>query len=381
MLSDVIDQLKLETYNFLSHSVSDRENVICGLDLKNIRNLDILKEQTQDLVPFITCGRIEFIYLSDRFINIEGFDKKFGIEAIEHLVSVVSGLNSLIIGETQVVNQFKKSFYDAVSSGLATTRILCVFSEVMKIAKRVRSETNIPSISFSSVIKSKIQEVFNDTENRTLFIIGTGEIAHDVFRLSRFFKKTLVYSRKKEKAEMSVKKIQDFFGAKAEFICSIDEGIKLSDIAIVATNHHGFLIKNQHIKEVNKKTLIIDLSVPRNVSPDILNNPNIILYNIDIIGENKLDPNTIELAKKTMKSEIDKLKLKLDMDRKVKEIACIRADFERIISEHVRRYLNLIDEGEIYAFSKSLSNRLLGRFFQEKKSCDLTEQQLSNKKQ
>lgn len=283
MLPDLIGQLKLETYNFSSHSVSDREKIICGFDFKNLESIQRFKKYgVKDLVPFVTCGRIEFIYFSDRFLGFDGFEKLSDFDAIEHLVSVVSGVNSLVVGETQIVSQFKKAFYDAISAGLATTKIFSIFSEVMRIEKRVRSEINIPSLSFGSVVKSKSLEIFGDISDKVLFVIGTGEVAHDIYRISKNFKKTLIFSRKKDRAEQKVKKIQEFFGADSEFICSIEQGIEIADVVVVATGHFGFLIKPDFVKNINKKKKIFfDLSVPRNISPDVCNNENILLYNVD----------------------------------------------------------------------------------------------------
>lgn len=371
MLPDLIGQLKLETYNFSSHSVGDREKIICGFDFKNLESIERFKKYgVKELVPFVTCGRIEFIYFSDRFLGFDGFEKLSDFEAIEHLVSVVSGVSSLVVGETQIVSQFKKAFYDAISTGLATTKIFSIFSEVMRIEKRVRSELNIPSLSFGSVVKGKSLEVFGDTSDKVLFVIGTGEVAHDIYRISKSFKKTLIFSRKKDRAEQKVKKIQEFFGADSEFICSIEEGIKLADVVVVATGHFGFLIKPDFVKNINKKKIFFDLSVPRNISPDVCDNENILLYNVDSFRRSIADFDVIELAKKIIKSEIDKLKSRVEMERKVKDIATLKNDFQKIIADYTKKYLN-IPEDEIEDFSKSLSNRLLARFFEDMKSADI----------
>lgn len=370
MLADIIHKLKVETYDFLHHPIGDRERILRELKIDGTKSLLNIKlnGSIQDFVPFITCGRIEFIYLSDRFLGFEGFDRFSDFYAIEHLVSVVSGIRSLVIGETHVVSQFKKAFHEAVKLGLATPKAFSIMSEVMRISKKIRSQLFIPSYSFAGFIKKKAIEIFGDISDKELFIVGTGEVAHDVYRISKFFKRTLVFSHERERAQQIARKISDMFGGKAECEMSLIRGISRADVVVIATRHHGFIIKPEDVSDISRRILMVDLSVPRNISPEVMRNSKIILYDIDSLEREFVRQEFFDNTMEMVRAEINKLRFRTEMETKVKDLAQIASDFQIIIAEHVKIYLPFLTEEEVEDLSKSLSKKLLARFFSERKN-------------
>jgi len=127
-----------------------------------------------------------------------------------------------------------------------------------------------------------------------------------------------------------------------------------------------FLLKKEHVLNRQKKLLVIDFSVPRNVDPEISNFGEILLFNVDSARQLYVEPEKLDLAEKLIEREIVKLKKKLAFHEDKKELVQLKLDFEYIIFEHLKKYTNLSDD-EIEKISSSLSKKLLSRFFEDKK--------------
>ncbi len=362
-----IEKLKVETYNFFSHGLKERENVLCGVDIYRDVIPEFLKRNPKEnIVPLITCGRIEFIYTSDSFLNLDGFEKIVGWDALRHIISVLSGVKTLIFGETHIVNQVKSAFFDAKKHGWCGNGMLWLISEALRISKIIRSEINIEEKNFSSFVLDKAREIFGDLEDKILFVAGTGAVAHDVFKIANSFKKLIIYSHSKEKAKERIDRLKNFLSCDIDFASSVKEGVDITDVAVFATRHPGFLLKKEHVLNRQKKLLVIDFSVPRNVDPEISNFGEILLFNVDSARQLYVEPEKLDLAEKLIEREIVKLKKKLAFHEDKKELVQLKLDFEYIIFEHLKKYTNLSDD-EIEKISSSLSKKLLSRFFEDKK--------------
>jgi len=362
-----IEKLKVETYNFFSHGLKERENVLCGVDIYRDVIPEFLKRNPKEnIVPLITCGRIEFIYTSDSFLNLDGFEKIVGWDALRHIISVLSGVKTLIFGETHIVNQVKSAFFDAKKHGWCGNGMLWLISEALRISKIIRSEINIEEKNFSSFVLDKAREIFGDLEDKILFVAGTGAVAHDVFKIANSFKKLIIYSHSKEKAKERIDRLKNFLSCDIDFASSVKEGVDIADVAVFATRHPGFLLKKEHVLNRQKKLLVIDFSVPRNVDPEISNFGEILLFNVDSAKQLYVEPEKLDLAEKLIEREIVKLKKKLAFHEDKKELVQLKLDFEYIIFEHLKKYTNLSDD-EIEKISSSLSKKLLSRFFEDKK--------------
>jgi len=374
MKGEIIDKLKVETFNFLSRSVSERER-FCGVDFINSVSEKYINmsQNVKSIVPLITCGRVEFIYIADDFLNLDGFEKISGWDALRHLVEVASGIKTLIIGETQIVGQMKTAFFQARKSGLCGGEMMGILSEILRISKIVRNACGIEVRTFSSFVRSKAEEIFGDISGLTIFVAGTGKIAHDVFKVSKHFKKLVIYSHNKDRAVERAKSISELLGIDVSYVWSIYDGLEMSDVAVLATRHPGFLVKKEHIQNLleehpAKKLLLVDFAVPRNISPDIKGlSPSIYLFDIDDVADRRFNDEKIRQARKLIDEELDKLKRKIDANRKVLHISNMREEFQNIIYSHLRKYTNLTDE-EIEKISSSLSQKLLSKFFEEYKS-------------
>ncbi len=367
MNQSFIEKLRVETYNFFSHGLKERENILCGVDIfRDIVPEFLKRNPNENIVPLITCGRIEFIYTSDSFLNLDGFEKIVGWEALRHIISVLSGIKTLIFGETHIVNQVKSAFFEAKKKGWCGNEMLWLISEALRISKIIRNEINIEEKNFSLFVLDKAREIFGNIEDKILFVAGTGAVAHDVFKIASSFKKLIIYSHSKERAEEKIDRLKNFLSCDIGFVSSVKDGVDIADVAVFATRHSGFLLKKEHVLNRQKKLLVIDFSVPRNVDPEISNFGKIFLFNIDSAKQLYVEPEKLDLAEKFIDREIGKLKKKLAFHEEKKELVQLKLDFEYIISEHLKKYTNLSDD-EIEKISSSLSKKLLSRFFEDKK--------------
>jgi glutamyl-tRNA reductase len=368
MNQSFIESLKVETYNFFSYGLKERENILCGVDVyRNIIPEFLKKNPKGSIVPLITCGRIEFIYTADNFLNLDGFEKIAGWKAFGHIVSVLSGVKTLIFGETHIVNQVKSAFFEAKKQGWCGNEMLWLISEALRISKIVRNEVNIEEKNFSSFVLDKAHEIFGDVKDKILFVAGTGAVAHDVFKIANYFKKLIIYSHSKEKAKERIDRLKNFLNCDIDFASSVKDGVEIADVAVFATRHPGFLLKKEYVLGRQKELLVIDFSVPRNVDPEISNFGKIWLFNVDSAKQLYVDPEKLDLAEKLIEREIEKLKRKLALHQDTKELVQLKLDFEYMIFEHLKKYTNLSDD-EIEKISSSLSKKLLSRFFEDKKS-------------
>jgi len=207
-------------------------------------------------------------------------------EAVEHLFRVSSSLDSMILGEAQILGQVKDAYSlakDLRSTGLVLNQL---FEKAFSIAKKVREETGIAerSVSISSAAVELAQKIFNDLENRTVMLVGTGEMAELAAKhlISYGVKTVYVTSRTYDRAANLARTLN---GSALDFEAFKNE-LHRADIVITSTSASNFIIKKEMVekaihKRKNKPIFFIDIAVPRDIEPDINDLENIYLYDID----------------------------------------------------------------------------------------------------
>jgi glutamyl-tRNA reductase len=207
-------------------------------------------------------------------------------EAVEHLFRVSSSLDSMILGEAQILGQVKDAYSlakDLRSTGLVLNQL---FEKAFSIAKKVREETGIAerSVSISSAAVELAQKIFDDLENRTVMLVGTGEMAELAAKhlISYGVKTVYVTSRTYDRAANLARTLN---GSALDFEAFKNE-LHRADIVITSTSASNFIIKKEMVekaihKRKNKPIFFIDIAVPRDIEPDINDLENIYLYDID----------------------------------------------------------------------------------------------------
>ncbi len=232
-------------------------------------------------------------------VNISDHGDKFyiykGKDAVRHLFGVASGLDSMVVGEMEILGQLKKAYKDARSS-LATGKVLNrLFEKAFNAAKKVRTETFIGrgAVSVSSVAVRLAEKILGDLRGKTAMIIGTGAVGE---QLMMYLKKNgigsiLVSNRTLDKAKALAEK----FSATAVAFESFSSRLVDAEIVIASTGAPHCIIRKDDIVSLmphrkQRPIFIIDLAVPRDVEAEVNSIDNAYLYNIDdlqkIVNEN-----------------------------------------------------------------------------------------------
>ncbi|UOB15939.1 glutamyl-tRNA reductase [Abyssalbus ytuae] len=206
-------------------------------------------------------------------------------DAIFHLFRVGTGLDSQILGDFEIISQLKQSFYLSRKYGLANPFIERLVNSVIQASKRIKNETDISS-GATSVSFASVQYILNNVENvsnKNILLFGTGKIGRNTCEnLIKHTKNnhiTLI-NRTKDKAE----KVAGKFNLTVKDYCDLQAEILNSDIIIVATGAQHATISKDLI-HTKKPLLILDLSIPKNVSDDVIDLDNVTLVHLDHLSQ------------------------------------------------------------------------------------------------
>jgi glutamyl-tRNA reductase len=217
-------------------------------------------------------------------------------EAINHLFKVGSGLESQILGDFEIIGQLKHSAASSKKAGLLNTYLDRLVSLVIRASKRIKTETSL-STGATSVSFASVQYICNNVEdvnNRNILLFGTGKIGRNtcenLIKQTKNSKITLI-NRTKDKAE----KVAGKFNLKVEDISDLSHEISKADVLVVATGSLETTVDKSLIK-TKEPLLILDLSIPKNVSNDVNELDNVNLIHLDDLS--KITDMTLESRKK-----------------------------------------------------------------------------------
>ena len=259
----------------------------------------------RETVILSTCNRVELYAVTDRddgttalsdflssYRQIERQEfKKFAysyqnLDAVLHLFRVATSLDSMVVGEPQILGQVKEAYDKSLSaeaSGIVLNRL---FAKAISVGKRIRTDTNIAigavSISYAAVELAK--KIFESLENKTVAIIGAGEMSELTARhlVKNGVSKVIVANRTYER---SVKIAEKFNGIPVPLDDELGFLID-ADIVVSSTNAPHYLIRRQPLAEIMRKRkhrhmFLIDIAVPRDIDPEVAKVDNAFPYNID----------------------------------------------------------------------------------------------------
>ncbi len=225
--------------------------------------------------------------------------------SVHHLFKVACGLDSMVLGETEILGQLKKAYDLALQSGHTGARLNKAFQRAFNVAKHVRTETNIQrgSISVASVAVELAEKIFSSLEGHDVMVIGAGDTSEKTARalLSRGAKSIVVANRSYDRAEALAK---DLGGRAVRFDDWAREFEKV-DIAISSTAATHHILDQARLEPLMKlrrhrPLLLIDIAVPRDIDPAVNQMDNVYLYNVDdlqSIATDYLDQRKEEIAK------------------------------------------------------------------------------------
>lgn len=353
-------------------------------------------EELLELCLISTCNRVEVYgvasttenlklkimqHLSKYFsIPIHSFERYLffytGREAISHIFRVSSSLDSMVIGEPQIVCQFKDSFFKARQHRTVKHIMTRLFDKALNVSKKVRTSTGISqravSISYAAALLAK--KIFGDLKDKNVLIIGAGEMAELAAKnlssigVKHIFVSNRTFERAVELAER--------FGGSAIRFNKVMEFLPEVDIVIVSTGASTPILKKEDIKDTVKKRkdpiFIIDISVPRNVEDAVNEIEGVYLYNIDdlkSIVDSNLQQRKIEAqrAELILQQEVDKFMKWLEIQKVNPLISQVRQYADSLREKQLNRlfkempYLTEREREQIDLAMKSLINKLLHR--------------------
>ncbi len=215
---------------------------------------EILKNLPENYIFLQTCNRAELYYGDGDFDN----------NILIHLCRVISGLESKIIGETNIHGQVKNAFFEAIENGHISRGLNSLFQTAFKICKKVRAESGVTStvVSHSRACIELLKSIEKNFTDKKIIIIGAHHTNKKIIRLltSANCKKIFITNRTDEKAKLLSKDFECNFLPYSE----LKNEIKNADILITATRAEKPILFSSDFPE-KKDFIAIDLSVPRNI--------------------------------------------------------------------------------------------------------------------
>lgn len=292
-------------------AIRERFSLSCenpGHPLEEFRKLPSIRES----LYLATCNRVEVLVRTPDERELEAEEdlksllaKRGGIarpelerclyaltgsEAVRHLFRVASSLDSLVMGEAQILGQVKEAYREAVAhnaTGILLNRIL---HHAFQVAKRVRTETGIAenavSVGYAAVELAK--KIFGRLNGKSILLVGAGEMSELAARhllnqgISSVFVANRTYARALELAEA--------FQGKAVALEQLPEVLKTVDIVISSTGAPDYVLTRDMVaaalhRRKNRFLFLIDIAVPRDIDPAAGDIDNVYLYNIDHLQE------------------------------------------------------------------------------------------------
>ena len=265
-----------------------------------------------ETVVLSTCNRVEiyglahkvngniaplFDHLAARPVGVEPYLYVHeGEAAARHLFSVASGMDSMVLGETEITGQVKQA-YQAAQEARLTGRVLNrLFQKALQTGKEVRTHTNVGrgATSVGSVAVELTEKIFSGgLADQTVMIIGAGKMGEACIRhlAKRGAKSVLVSNRSFERAE----KLAAEFGGRAIRFDDCINTMATADIVVSSTGCPQTILHRADLEAVmarraGRPLVLVDIAVPRDIDPDVQSVPNVYLYNIDdleaIVREN-----------------------------------------------------------------------------------------------
>ena len=305
-----------------------REKLFAGCEEKqNLLSDVLLMPGVQEVLYISTCNRVELVCVMDgeketiqgakRFLSQSGglTDQEVAdclyvyrdAEAIRHLFRVTASLDSLVMGETQILGQVKEAYRQALAqnaTGLVLNRLL---HRSFRTAKRVRTETSIAanpvSVSFAAVELAK--KIFGSLDGKKIVLIGAGEMAEltGTHLIGNGAEEITVANRSEAQGIALAEK----FHGRAILLDDLDAALIDADIVISSTGAAKHIVTEESIrqsmrKRKNRLLFLIDIAVPRDIEPSAESIENVYLYNIDNL-QDIVDENMKGRKKEALKAE------------------------------------------------------------------------------
>ncbi len=375
-----------------------RERLAVAADqLKDALQDCLVQTGVLEIVLLSTCNRTEIFAVADPEATVDGcqllawlsayhsqsedLSKDHGYrlndkEAISHIISVAAGLDSMVLGEPQILGQMKSAYSTALEAETVGATLHSVFQHAFSVAKQIRTDTGIGanpvSVAFTAVSLSR--RLFSQLTNKTALLIGAGETIELVAQhlLDQGVTQLIVANRSLGRARTLAEKV----GAKAILLSDLPDNLHLADIVISSTGSQlpvlgKGAVESAIIRRKRKPVFMVDIAVPRDIEPQVGQLSDVYLYTIDDLHE------VVDENRKVRQVEADKALLivekgvlefqKIQHRRSSSEIIVgIRQQAEVLRDQEINKALTALEKGVaaddvVRQLAKSLTNKFMHR--------------------
>jgi glutamyl-tRNA reductase len=267
------------------------------------------KSELAEVMFLSTCNRVEVMTCAHRGVDREAVSRairesmrehaglasaadlapyvyeRHGMDAVRHVFRVAASLDSMVLGEPQILGQVKDAFDAATAAGTLKSYLGRCVHRAFTVAKRVRTETALGAgtVSISSVAVDLARKIFGDLGDHAVLLVGAGEMAEQAAKsLGKGARTIRVCNRSFERAASLAQQ----FGGTAAPLDALEDELTLADVVVTSTGSQTFVVTRDMVKRAMKarkgRTLFfVDISVPRNVDPAAHKLENVYVYNVD----------------------------------------------------------------------------------------------------
>ena len=278
----------------LAHALvllSRRPGIEEGLIVSTCNRVEFFAHTQETLDPVHPVQEFVSEYYRKSFSSFEKYFYRFEKrDSIRHIFRVASSLDSMVLGEPQILGQVKHAFLTARESGAVNGLLHEVMNRALVVARKVRRETSIgtSAVSISSAAVELARKIFGDLRHRTIFFIGAGKMSELAAKnLLRSGASTiLVTNRTYDRAA----ELARAFGGTAIRFDELFNHIARADIIISSTSSPHFVIEKPQVEHLlatrkNRRIFLVDIAVPRDIDPRVNELDNAFLYDIDDLGQ------------------------------------------------------------------------------------------------
>lgn len=338
-----------------------------------------------------TCNRVEVLTSSSQGADLRAFLRSyFGVspdaigphiyefqerEAVRHVFRVASSLDSMVVGEPQILGQVKEAYSVARSLGAINSALEALLSRAFAVAKKVRSETAIgtSSVSIASVAVQLAEKIFGSLAGRTVYLVGAGKMAELSARhlIAHGAARIIVSNRTHERAVQ----LAEAFGGQAIPFERLHETAGQADIILTSTGATEPLFRREHGERLlkgrrNRPVFFVDIAVPRNVAPEVNDLDGLFVYDVDdlqsVASNNSAErKKEAERAEKIVEAEVDRFALRIKSLQVVPTILSLQEYCETIRQAEIDRIRGRLgsispeQEAAIEAMTRGIINKLL----------------------
>jgi glutamyl-tRNA reductase len=342
---------------------------------EGLKQLSALPEILESMI-ISTCNRVEILSNVDQQPNavdaIESFLSEHSHipkadlqpilyryqdeQAIRHIFRVASALDSMILGEPQILGQIKSCYSAAFDAHTVGTYLNSLLQAAFRTAKRVRSETSIGEfpVSVSSAAVELMRKIFGDLQKMRILIVGAGQMAEDALRHLEETETQALYVA--NRSPEAARDLATRFHGTAVPLEDLPHLLSNADIVITSTGASETIVNRAMVQQAmrerkNAPIVFIDISVPRNVEPEVGSIDNVFCYDVDDLGA-VVEANLHErqkaaaLAEKIVEEEIQAFYAKLKSLDVGPVVVQLQGQIEDICKTELQRYMKKLGPQE-----------------------------------